>query len=526
MSKPIPVVPGRAAIYTRISKDTEGEKVGVARQLADCIALAESSNLDVVATFSDNDIGASTRSTKARPQFEDMLDRAQRGEFTHLLAYSNSRLTRRPREVEDLIHLSERYGVRIRTVVSGDDDLSTADGRMVARIKGNVDAAEAERTGERVSAAARHRLANGGWIGGVPPFGYKREDKGLIPNPDEVALVEEATRRLLDLDESLYSIVKSWVQRGTVTRVSKTKPNGTTWRHSALRAALTNQALIGLNSAGVPAWDPIIDVDTFERLKDKLIDPRRVAMNPDGRKSAKYALGGGLVVCGWCGKPLSAIARNVGDRKEVKLVCRSFLNGSDEDNHTTGFDGRSTNRVKIDHDGLLEYAFERAFEHLNDSAYWEDQKRKRADAGSDTAKHRDTRKAKEFERERVLTQHRVGAISDVRLVADLAIVDAELAAINQKIDTSSGGPSARDVWAGRESKLKAWAKWQPGEQRLFLSMLIDKIEVGNWPRGIPTTTLPKKNETTDQFKLRRSTAARDALKKRVTIHPLDDLRSE
>jgi site-specific DNA recombinase len=38
-------------------------------------------------------------------------------------------------ELEDLIKLHEETGVIFQTVVSGQDDLSTSDGRMVACIK-------------------------------------------------------------------------------------------------------------------------------------------------------------------------------------------------------------------------------------------------------------------------------------------------------------------------------------------------------------------------------------------------------
>jgi site-specific DNA recombinase len=40
--------------------------------------------------------------------------------------------------VERLITAHDRTGVEFRTVVSGRDDLSTADGRMVARTKASV----------------------------------------------------------------------------------------------------------------------------------------------------------------------------------------------------------------------------------------------------------------------------------------------------------------------------------------------------------------------------------------------------
>src|SRR5690242_18448965 len=138
-----------AAVYCRISNDPEGEAVGVTRQEADCRALAERLDLEVVEVFVDNNIGASAASRKARPAYERMLAEAKARRFSTILVYSTSRLTRRPRELEDLIDLHEDFDVDFKTVVSGDYDLSTASGITIARILASIDAGEAAQTAER-----------------------------------------------------------------------------------------------------------------------------------------------------------------------------------------------------------------------------------------------------------------------------------------------------------------------------------------------------------------------------------------
>ncbi|HSK55338.1 MAG TPA: recombinase family protein [Jiangellales bacterium] len=126
----------RDVVYTRISRHPEGEALGVERQRQDCLDQATREGWQVLDVLVENDVGASSYSRKPRPLYAQLLQRAQRREFDVILAYSNSRLTRRPLELEELIRLPESTGVRLATVVSGDDDLSTADGRMLARIKG------------------------------------------------------------------------------------------------------------------------------------------------------------------------------------------------------------------------------------------------------------------------------------------------------------------------------------------------------------------------------------------------------
>jgi DNA invertase Pin-like site-specific DNA recombinase len=82
-----------------------------------------------------------------------------------MLAYSTSRLTRRPLEYERLIELTALTGLDIQTVVSGPVQLGTADGRAIARVLAVIDAAEAERMSERVTRAKLQRAEQGLWRG-------------------------------------------------------------------------------------------------------------------------------------------------------------------------------------------------------------------------------------------------------------------------------------------------------------------------------------------------------------------------
>lgn len=201
----------RCAIYCRISQDATLEGLGVRRQEEDRQALADSHGWTVVATFIDNDTGASSLSKKPRPQYASLLAGARAGDFEVILAYSNSRLTRRLLELEELIQLHEQRGTVINTVVSGNDDLSNADGRFAARIKASMDAAEAERTGERVRRAARQRAEQG-----LPKHGRYRtfghsSDWQLVES--EAAEIRDAFNRVIP-GESLQSIARDWNARG------------------------------------------------------------------------------------------------------------------------------------------------------------------------------------------------------------------------------------------------------------------------------------------------------------------------
>jgi len=288
------------AIYVRISRDPEGRELGVQRQEEDCRTLAQREGLEVVRVYRDNDIGASTLSRKRRPEYEAMLEAARAGEFRVIVAYSNSRLTRRLRELLDLIDLYNDHGVKIVTVVSGSDDLSTADGRMTAQIKGSVDQAEAERMGERIRRAHLQRAQRGTTNHGGRPFGW--QDDKITLHSAEAELIRQAAADVL-AGAGLRSIVRRWNDAGLTTA------RGNEWDHRALRQMLKAPRLTGwrvhrgkiaTDVDGRPVrgvWEPILDQDTFDRLG--------VAMSgrqgSGGRRGARRYLLSGVARCGTCG---------------------------------------------------------------------------------------------------------------------------------------------------------------------------------------------------------------------------------
>lgn len=301
-----------AAIYTRISRDADGDGVGVQRQETLCRELAERQGLQVSAVYTDNDIGASDRTgSKVRPSYDRMLGDAAAGAFSHILAYSNSRLTRRLRELEDLIKLHESTGITIQTVSAGQDDLSTSDGRMVARIKASVDAAESDRISERQRAAFRdNALAGKPKLQRQRPFGWEKD--GVTLEPDEAELIRKAVTRIKG-GASIASISDEWEAAGVPTAAG-----GEKWEWSVV-----HRVLLGWRTAGVRtyrreplydaegelvmgAWTPIIS------LEDRAA--AIAALEKRSRKKVRQGkwLLSGLIRCGECGSKMYGILSGAG----------------------------------------------------------------------------------------------------------------------------------------------------------------------------------------------------------------------
>lgn len=181
-------------VYTRISTDRTGEQAGVERQLQDCLDLCKRRQLGEPVVITDNDASAFTR-RKARPGWRRLVAMMERGEVANLVAWHSDRLYRRSEDLNEIIRLIESSHVAINTVTEGDIDLSTATGRLTARVVGAVAEHESEHKSERIARKHREIAERGDWKGGGPrPFGYQRD--GVTPDPLEAKIAREAVRRI------------------------------------------------------------------------------------------------------------------------------------------------------------------------------------------------------------------------------------------------------------------------------------------------------------------------------------------
>lgn len=312
-----------AAVYVRISRDQEGEGLGVERQRTDCLALAirRGYAVDPAHIYEDNDISASTLSKKTRPAYRAMLDAVDAGEVEAVIAYSNSRLTRRPLEWVDLISRANEGRLKIETCVSGTHDLTTADGRAVALTIAAWDGAEAERTSERISRKFQQNREHGipRNAGGHRLYGFDGT-KAWHQVPDEVAVVREVFGRTLQ-GESIRSITIDMKSRGLTSSI------GNPWSWYSTQRILKNPLYSGrliykgkiFGPANLPE-EPIVTVAEYEAVQ-RILGERdkgygRAPKRSDGRKP----LLSGLLYCGKCHGRVTGRDLNY-------YACAATLNG-------------------------------------------------------------------------------------------------------------------------------------------------------------------------------------------------------
>jgi len=502
------------AIYARLSVDRDGTKVGIDTQLEDSRKLAEQRGWTVVAEYVDRGLSAADKLVK-RPEYDRMVADFEVGRFDALVCWDLDRLTRQPRQLEDWIEAAKDRKFTIVTA-NGEADLSTDGGQLFARIKSAVARSEADRASARQKRNKQHRRENGLWHGGTPPYGYRAEAGRLVPDPAEVARIHEVARRMLDDRETMHSVVTDWNNRGIQTR------RGNHWRQANLRSIMLNRSMLGETMPGVLGWEPIIDQRTFDRMAALLADPSRKVVHSPGVKGGKYAMGGGLTVCGACLKPLITHVRIENGAKTPTIACLARVHGP-SDKHPRVLRTRGgvermedTGRVSVAHDILEEVVWEELIARLQETPRFIQRMSEQDPATDDRLdaleqERRDLRAQKE----RAQKAYVLGIMDERDSVAEVQRIDGLLDSIGKEYDSLLRLPiSLADF---DPAKGIDWQSWTPGRRRAALKGFLKRIEVGPYPEGMRRTRRRLKNETEQHYLDAKHKIVKEATASRIRI---------
>lgn len=441
-----------AAIYCRISRDV-GTRLGVQRQEADCRALCERHGWAVGEVYVDNDVSASTG--RRRPAYEAMLGALKAGVVDAVVAWHPDRLHRSPTELEQFIDAIDAAGATVATCMAGELDLSTAAGRMTARVVGAVARHESEQKGERMARKHRELAEKGLPAGSGRPFGY--EPDLVTVRPSEAVLIREAAQRILEGD-SLRTIARDWNDRQVAT------VRGTRWTTMVLRRILTAPRTAGMRAhrgvvVGKATWPAILTEQEAVRLRAVLLDPRR-RMNGGARR---YLLTS-IATCGLCGARL--VARPKADKRRC-YVCAAG----------PGF--RGCGKIRVLAEPLEDHVTEWALDQLAVPALFDAIAAEPADDGLVEAIEAEEAQlallSHDFYVERVISRPEFLAAREP-LEARLATMRADLAQRETR--------RRRGVTVDAEATRAGWDAMTIEERRAVLAVVVTELVVGPAVRGL------------------------------------------
>lgn len=286
----------RALIYGRLSPSPKGQEAkggNLDQQVSLSRAICDRNGWEVVDVITEVDTSAT--SSKPRKGWQEVVRRIEAGDVDVVVGRHYDRLYRRVSDLEQLVTLVERHGVRLVAAEAGDDglDLTTATGRAQARYMAVGAALETDIKRERQVRGHERRAEAGRPWWNARPFGFERNGEH---REDEAELLRAAYGDILD-GHSLYGIAQRWNRDGVKT------PKDNAWRSSNLRTVLVNprNAAIhtyrGQETGQEATWEPIVSEEVYRAAVRLLSAPER---RPEGSGGKRKGL---LTYVARCGKP-------------------------------------------------------------------------------------------------------------------------------------------------------------------------------------------------------------------------------
>ena len=246
-----------AGLYIRVStEDQAREGFSLPEQEKRLRAMCEYKGYEIYKVYKD--AGISAKTGNSRPGFEELLQDIRDKKCNTIVVLKLDRLTRSVFDWEKIIRFLEENDAYLDCA---NDDINTtnANGKMISRILTSVSQNEIERTSERTKFGMIGAIKEG-HIPHKAPFGYKHENKKLIP--------DEATK------DQVIRIFNLYYQGNSYQTISnlynKEKVFGkTNWKDSTVLKIIENPIYKGDFIHGKRTKNPTYYEDVVEPLISK-----------------------------------------------------------------------------------------------------------------------------------------------------------------------------------------------------------------------------------------------------------------
>jgi len=278
----------RCAIYTRKSSEEglEQEFNSLQAQREACEAFITSQRHEGwVCLRASYDDGGFSGATMGRPALQRLLADVAAGRVDIVVVYKIDRLTR---SLADFAKIVEIFDARSASFVSVTQQFNTTTsmGRLTLNVLLSFAQFEREVIGERIRDKIAASKKKGMWMGGVPPLGYRVQDRKLVIVDSEAELVRSILRRYAELGsvrllkaelEAQGRRSKSWTSASG--RVIGSKPFSRGALYLMLRNRTYRGEIVHHGQSHPGEHPPVIDQPLWDAVQ------MRLAGNSGGRNS-------------------------------------------------------------------------------------------------------------------------------------------------------------------------------------------------------------------------------------------------
>lgn len=262
----------RAAIYTRISGQTDDRRYSLETQAEACIQKAVELGYDAgqADVFEDQWTGAEL----ARPALARLRAKTRNGEYAAIIFYELDRLSRNQAHIYILLDECERRGVKLEGVKDTLD--SSPLGKLVMSIKAFIAEIEREKIRDRCQRGKNKKMDEGKILGsGTPRYGYRIDgETGRYIRDEMTGPIVERIFGMVGADKfSLRRTLRVLVEDGIPPPGMRRKNghgNGLQWGVSTLSKLIRDEVYIGVFVWGKTKTD---GTRKNGRLTQKSVDP-------------------------------------------------------------------------------------------------------------------------------------------------------------------------------------------------------------------------------------------------------------
>ncbi|OQB12667.1 MAG: Recombinase [Firmicutes bacterium ADurb.Bin193] len=300
----------KVAVYCRLSDEDRGkhnsfeDSESIQNQKSMLVSYATEKGWDIYKIYSDEDYSGADRN---RPEFNKLLEDAERRKFDIVLCKTQSRFSRDMEVVEKYIHnLFPQWNIRFISLVDN-ADTEVKGNKKARQINGLINEWFLEDLSDNIRATLKHKKEKGEFTGAFAPYGYKKSPQNknlLIIDPPAAQVVKEIFERFAN-GESYAKIAAALNTRAEPNPLHYKWENGFKlhcphhnamchlWSRDTIRKMVRNEVYIGTLVQGTVqnisyknskkrlvekenwikvenAHEAIIDSEVWARVKSKL----------------------------------------------------------------------------------------------------------------------------------------------------------------------------------------------------------------------------------------------------------------
>ena len=282
----------RAVIYARYSSHGQQEQ-SIDGQLRDCYAFAERQGYMIIGEYIDR---ALTGRNDDRPDFQRMLADARKKQFQHIIVWKLDRFARN--RYDSAVHKAELKKCGVRVVSATENITDEPEGIMLEGLLESLAEYYSANLSKHVKRGMRECVLAGHYTGGIPPYGFKVEDKKLVADENTAPVIRyvfEQYAKGVPKKEIFVELNEKGI----------TNAQGKPFTLSSLQNNLRNPKYIGkfvyAGETVEGCCEALVSEEVFNAVQKRLDSAKHA---PAAGKAHQDYLLQGKAFCGNCGAPL------------------------------------------------------------------------------------------------------------------------------------------------------------------------------------------------------------------------------